>query len=112
MSSSESGASAVEAAERMARAGAERVYAELREKVAARESLAELSSGELQALCAVAAKEYARRQQEQEPFVVFGPSQQAAGLTATDAVVMAGAVLDALGVEIFELGMWRTWGGA
>jgi hypothetical protein len=34
------------------------------------------------------------------------------GLTATDAVILASATLDALGVEIFELGMWKTWGGA
>jgi hypothetical protein len=31
-------------------------------------------------------------------------------LTATDAVIAATGILDALGVEIFELGMWKTWG--
>ena len=76
------------------------------------ENLEQLPDRELQRLLAVAAKEYSRRQQEQEPFAVFGPDQEAVGLTATDAVIVASAVLDALGVEIFELGMWKTWGGA
>jgi len=76
------------------------------------ETIAELPNRELQSVLATAAKEYARRQQEHEPFGIFGPDQGAVGLTATDAVIVASAVLDALGVEIFELGMWKAWGGA
>ena len=74
--------------------------------------IADLSDEDLQQVLAVTTKEYARRQQEAERFPAFGREQAAVGLTATDAVILASAVLDALSVEIFELGMWRTWGGA
>ena len=74
--------------------------------------VSELSDEDLQHLLAVNTKEYARRQQEAERFPAFGPEQAAVGVTATDAVIVASAVLDALSVEIFELGMWKTWGGA
>jgi hypothetical protein len=76
------------------------------------ESARDLSDAELQSALAVMGKEYATRQQEREPFPIFGAGQAAVGLTATDAVIIASAVLDALGVEIFELGMWKTWGVA
>jgi hypothetical protein len=76
------------------------------------ESPGDLSDSELQSVLAVMGKEYATRQQQREPFPIFGESQAPAGLTATDAVIIASAVLDALGVEIFELGMWKTWGVA
>jgi hypothetical protein len=76
------------------------------------ESPSDLSDGELQSVLAVMGKEYARRQQQREPFPIFGEHQAPVGLTATDAVIIASAVLDALGVEIFELGMWKTWGVA
>ncbi len=71
-----------------------------------------LSDPQLQWLLAVATKEYVRRQQEESRFPVFGLDQAPVGLTATDAVILASALLDAMGVEIFELGMWKTWGGA
>jgi hypothetical protein len=74
--------------------------------------IAQLSDQDLQQLLAVATKEYARRQQEAERFPAFGAHQAAVGVTATDAVILASAVLDALSVEIFELGMWKTMGGA
>jgi hypothetical protein len=74
--------------------------------------LTTLSDQDLQWLLARGTREYAQRQQELERFPVFGPEQADAGVTATDAVILASAVLDALGVEIFELGMWKTWGGA
>ena len=84
----------------------------VRSVITGNERLEPLSDQELQWLLAVATKEYARRQQEGESFAVFGPEQAGVGLTATDAVILASATLDALGVEIFELGMWKTWGGA
>lgn len=75
------------------------------------DELRSLSNQDLQWLLARAAKEYAHRQQEGDQFPVFGVEQASVGLAATDAVIVASAVLDALSVEIFELGMWKTWGG-
>jgi hypothetical protein len=82
------------------------------EAIANQEELRGLSDDDLQRLLALATKEYSNRQQGDHPFPAFGDYQAYAALTATDAVIMASAVIDALGVEIFELGMWRTWGGA
>ena len=70
-----------------------------------------LSDHDLKWLLALAAKEYSRRQQEGDQFPAFDVEQSSVGLTATDAVIVASAVLDALSVEIFELGMWKAWGG-
>lgn len=70
-----------------------------------------LSDDELQWLLARATREYAQRQQDGSRFAVFGPDQASVGVTATDAVILASSVLDALSVEIFELGMWQTMGG-
>jgi hypothetical protein len=72
--------------------------------------LAEKSDRELQLLLAAAVKEYARRQQEGEPFAAFAPSE-GEPVTGTDAVVTTSAILESCGVEIFELGMWKAWGG-
>jgi len=82
------------------------------EAIANGEELHGLSDDDLQRLLALATKEYSNRQQGDHPFPAFGAHQVHAGLTATDAVILASAVIDALGVEIFELGMWQTWGGA
>jgi hypothetical protein len=82
------------------------------EAIASQEGLRGLSDDDLQQLLALAMKEYSERQQGDHPFPAFGAHQADADLTATDAVIVASAVLDALGVEIFELGMWQTWGGS
>lgn len=34
------------------------------------------------------------------------------GVTATDAVRAASALLSAVNLEVFELALWQTWGGA
>ena len=73
--------------------------------------LADLSNEDLQWLLARATKEYAQRRQDGDEFPVFGREQSSVGVTATDAVILASSVLDALSVEIFELGMWKTLGG-
>lgn len=70
-----------------------------------------LSNEELQWLLAEATREYAQRQQDGAKFPVFGPEQASAGVTATDVVIVASSLLEALSVEIFELGMWQTMGG-
>jgi hypothetical protein len=71
--------------------------------------LAEKSDRELQLLLAAAVKEYARRQEE-EPFAAFA-TDAGEPITGTDAVVAASAILEGAGVEPFELGMWKAWGG-
>jgi hypothetical protein len=73
-------------------------------------ALADLNDRELQRLLAQAVKVYAQRQQEGEPFPVFAPDETEFMVTGTDAVIAASAMLDATSVEIFELGMWKTWG--
>ncbi|MGH2874312.1 MAG: hypothetical protein ACRDL5_17870 [Solirubrobacteraceae bacterium] len=69
-----------------------------------------LADRELQDLLALACKLYADRRRRGVELEAFGPLQEDAALTATDGAVAASAVLDAVGVEVFELGMWRTWG--
>ena len=71
-----------------------------------------LSDGEIQDLLALACKLYATRRQGGAQINAFGPFQNDAGITATDGAVTASALLDAVSVEVFELGMWRTWGTA
>jgi hypothetical protein len=73
-------------------------------------SLADKSDRELQLLLAAAVKEYARRQEEGEPFAAFA-TDAGEPITGTDAVIAASAILEGAGVEPFELGMWKAWGG-
>jgi hypothetical protein len=92
------------------RRGVDEGYAAVRAQIAGSENLADLSTRALQQMLAVALKEYAHRQESGERSPIFSAEDADVGLTATDAVIVASAVLDALGVEIFELGMWKTWG--
>lgn len=73
-------------------------------------ALADRSDRELQLLLAAAVKEYARRQEEGEPFAAFA-TDAGEPITGTDAVIAASAILEGAGVEPFELGMWKAWGG-
>jgi len=69
----------------------------------------ELSDGEIQALLARAVKLYAERVATREtPLPAF---PEAAEVTATDAVVTTTAILRAVNVQLFELGMWQAWSG-
>jgi hypothetical protein len=69
----------------------------------------ELSDGEVQALLARAVRLYAARVAEREgPLAAFPDN---AGITATDAVVATTAILKAVNVQLFELGMWQAWSG-
>jgi hypothetical protein len=68
-----------------------------------------VSDGEIQALLARAVKLYATRvAASDEPIAAF-PAD--AGITATDAVVTTTAILKAVNVQLFELGMWQAWSG-
>jgi len=68
-----------------------------------------MSDGEIQALLARAVRLYAERMAARdEPLAAFPPG---APVTATDAVVTTTAILKAVNVQLFELGMWQAWSG-
>jgi hypothetical protein len=69
----------------------------------------ELSDGDIQALLARAVKLYAERVAANDtPLPAF---PDGAEVTATDAVVTITAMLKAVPVQLFELGMWQAWSG-
>ena len=68
-----------------------------------------LSDSEIQALLARAVRLYAERVAvRDEPLAAFPAEAQ---VTATDAVVTTTAILKAVNVQLFELGMWQAWSG-
>lgn len=71
--------------------------------------LDDLTNRQLQQHLAAAVKAYTKRQQDGDRFPVF-PQDEGEAVTGTDAVIAATAMLEATGVEIFELGLWKAWG--
>jgi hypothetical protein len=69
----------------------------------------DISDGEIQALLARAVKLYAERVAASETQLPAFP--EGAQVTATDAVVATTAILKAVNVQLFELGMWQAWSG-
>lgn len=67
-----------------------------------------LTPAHIQALFPVAIRALGHRLDEGESFPPFTAHS---GVTATDAVRTASAVLGALNLEPFELALWETWGG-
>jgi hypothetical protein len=68
-----------------------------------------LSDTDVQALFAASVRIYAERAEARdEPLAAF-PAD--AGITATQAMVAITAMLKAVNVQLFELGMWQTWSG-
>jgi hypothetical protein len=81
----------------------------------ARDLIASLGDGggledtDAQALLAAAVRIYAERAEARdEPLPAFPPD---AGITATHAMLAVTAILKAVNVQVFELGMWQTWSG-
>jgi hypothetical protein len=69
----------------------------------------DLSDADLQALFAAAVRIYAERAEARdEPLAAFPINN---GITATHAMVAATALLKAVNVQVFELGMWQAWSG-
>jgi hypothetical protein len=68
-----------------------------------------LSESEMQTLLAAAVRLYADRAAKRET----APDAFAAdsGVTATDAMVATSAILKAVNLQLFELGMWQAWSG-
>jgi hypothetical protein len=63
----------------------------------------------IQAVLGQAVRLYAERAAgRDEPFAAFAAD---AGVTATDAMVAVTAILKAVNLQLFELGMWQAWSG-
>ncbi len=68
-----------------------------------------LSDAQLQGLLAAAIKSYAARAEaSDEPLPALAPDS---GITATEAMLAVSAILKAVNVQVFELGMWQSWSG-
>jgi hypothetical protein len=67
-----------------------------------------LNDAEVQELLARAVRLYAERVEERGALSAF-PSE--ASVTATDVMVTVTAMLKAVNLQVFELGMWQAWSG-
>lgn len=70
---------------------------------------ARLSDADIQAMLAKAVRLYAERVAENESVLSAFPA--GAPVTATDVMVTTTAMLKAVNLQVFELGMWQTWTG-
>jgi hypothetical protein len=76
--------------------------------IGAVETSAGLDDGDIQALLAAAVRLYAERAaQHDEPLPAFDATR--GRVTATDAMLATTAILKAVNVATFELGMWQAW---
>jgi hypothetical protein len=68
-----------------------------------------LDDADVQVLLAATVRIYAERAEARdEPLAAFPPD---AGVTATHAMLAVTAILKAVNVQLFELGMWQAWSG-
>jgi hypothetical protein len=67
-----------------------------------------LSDADVQSLLANAVRLYAERAQERDGAL---PAFPAGAATATDVMVTVTAMLKAVNLQVFELGMWQAWSG-
>jgi len=67
-----------------------------------------LSDAEIQSMLANAVRLYAERAAERDGALpAFAPD----AITATEAMVTVTAMLKAVNLQVFELGMWQAWSG-
>ena len=67
-----------------------------------------LSDAEIQSMLATAVKMFAGRAAEREGALpAFGPQDA----NATEVMVAVTAMMKAVNVQVFELGMWQAWSG-
>jgi hypothetical protein len=66
------------------------------------------SDATIQEMLARAVRLYAERAAEREGGL---PAFAAEAVTATDVMVTATAMLKAVNLQVFELGMWQSWSG-
>jgi hypothetical protein len=71
-------------------------------------SAAPMSDGEIQAMLAKAVRLYAERAAERDGALTAFPADAA---TATEVMVTVTAMLKAVNLQLFELGMWQAWSG-
>jgi hypothetical protein len=67
------------------------------------------SDADIQALLAKAVRLYAERAAENDGALAAFPA--GAPVTPTDVVVTVTAMLRAVNLQVFELGMWQAWSG-
>jgi len=91
------------------RATLEEAAATLARAAADRDSALALDGPLLAELLGAATRAYAARRAAGDALAPF-PGGEAGAPTATDVAITAAAMLDDAGIEIFELGLWRTWG--
>lgn len=73
------------------------------------EVIAEMSDADVQAMLARAVRVYAERAAASDaPLAAFPAGAQ---VTATDVMVTVTAMLKAVNLQVFELGMWQAWTG-
>lgn len=80
--------------------------AALIEKALTDGDLGKLQPHAQQALIAALCKYYAANSDSGNRYSVLG---QRSAVTATDVMVMCGALLKAVDLQVFELGMWQSW---
>ncbi len=66
---------------------------------------------DVQRQLATAVRRYAARREAGEDLAPFPPAEDAATPTPTEVSLTASAMLAALDIELFELALWRSWGG-
>ncbi|HEY6023369.1 MAG TPA: hypothetical protein VIV34_04235 [Pseudolabrys sp.] len=72
------------------------------------ETIARASDAEIQDMLAKAVRLYAERAAEHDgALLAFAPD----AATATDVMVTVTAMLKAVNLQVFELGMWQAWSG-
>jgi hypothetical protein len=69
---------------------------------------ATLTDAELQRTLAKTVELYAARVEREGPLLAFPADAQ---VTATDVMVTVSAMLKAVNLQLFELGMWQAWSG-
>jgi len=69
-----------------------------------------LDSQELQRLLAAAVKAYARRREDEPELAPFPAPSPELEVVASEGLIAASAILDCLGIEVFEVALWRSWG--
>ena len=69
------------------------------------DSAESMSREQIQEMLARAVRLYAAKVEESGDFPAIPP----AALTATDAMIASSALLRAVNVQLFELGMWQAW---
>lgn len=100
-------------AERIGRVGTalNTAAADLAERLAAAAERPEtVDAAALQALLAATVRLYAAKVETGPRLRPFG--EGGGGVTATDVMIAATAMLHAVNVQLFELGMWQAWTGA